>query len=379
MINFDTIILGGGASGSMCALASKNKNIAIIDKESKIAKKLLVTGNGRCNLTNKFITSGFYNRNIDFYLKRFNHNDSLEFFKNLGLLCYSDEEGRIYPISNSAKSVVSVIENSLNKRNIKYFLENVIQNIEIKKDKFYITTDKNQFSCNKLVVATGKSELLDKLNVKYREFNPSLCSLKTNSTRLLNNIRVHNAKVVGTCNGKQKSDVGEILFKESGISGIALFNISTLFARSGNFKGKIIIDLLPNISKEELNSYLLQRRTLDEVIPNFFDGMFSKEIAYEILNRTKVNENKSSLFLTDDEIERLTYNIKNLDFNVKGYYPNNQVFSGGVNLDDLDENLQHKKFSNLYFCGEICDVDGECGGYNLQWAWTSGYIVGNNI
>ena len=379
MLNFDTIVLGAGASGCMCGLTCKSKKIAIIDKENKIAKKLLVTGNGRCNISNTKVNSTFYNVNIDNYLKKFDNNASLEFFKNLGLLCYADEQGRLYPISNSAKSVVNVIENDFKKRNIEVFLENNIIKIERNNENFVVITDKNQFSCKKLVFATGKSELLDNLNIKYKTFYPSLCSIKTNNTHLLNNVRVRNARVTAKCHNKQKSDIGELLFKESGISGIALFNVSTLFAREGCYDGTITIDLLPTVCKKDLIKYLLERRAIDEKIPNFFDGMFVREIAYEILNRAKIDENKSSLLLTHEEIEKFANFIKELEFNVKGYYPNNQVYSGGVELDDLDQNLQHKNIKNLYFCGEICNVDGECGGYNLQWAWTSGYIVGQNI
>lgn len=379
MLEFDTIILGGGASGCMCALISKNKNIAIIDKESKIAKKLLVTGNGRCNITNLNMDSKFYNKDISMYLKRFNNEKSLDFFKKLGLLTYADEQGRVYPISNTAKSVVNVFENAFKKLNTKFFLENEIKKVEQINDKFVITTDKNQFLCNKLVVATGKNEFIDMLNIKYNQFYPSLCSLKTNNTHNLNNVRIRNVQITAYCNNKTKRDCGEILFKESGISGISIFNVSTLFAREKNYNGKISIDLMPNIDKENLIKYLMKRREIDVEISYFFDGMLAREIAYEILNRAQINENKSSLQLTTFEIKKFANYIKNLEFVVKGFYENNQVSSGGIDLQDLDYNLQHKKTKNLYFCGEICDVDGECGGYNLQWAWTSGFIVGNII
>ena len=119
-----------------------------------------------------------------------------------------------------------------------------------------------------------------------------------------------------------------------------------------------------------------RRKALKLAIPCFFDGLFVKEIAYELLNRCKLNENRTSDKLNDSEIKKLATIIKNLDFTVKGYYENNQVYSGGVKIDALNVNLECKNIKNLYFCGEICDIDGECGGYNLQWAWTSGAIVG---
>ena len=379
MLNFDTIIIGGGASGCMCGLSCSASNIAIIDNNNKIAKKLLITGNGRCNLTNLKMKSKFFNQDISLYLDRYNVSSTLDFFASLGLMTFSDEENRVYPISNSAKSVVNVIENAINKSNINVFLEHCVEKIVKEGDNFIITTNKESFTCNNLVLATGKSELLDCLKIEYKNFMPSLCALKTKSTRTLSNIRLRDVKVEACVNGKSISDIGEVLFKDSGLSGIAIFNISSLFAREGKFDGKVTIDMLPKEDTESLIKMLQKRKTLNCLVRQFFDGMFVKEVAYEIFNRCKIDENKPSIRITAQEIENFAHTIKSLDFTVKGYYPNNQVFSGGVKLSDLDENLQHKQIKNLYFCGEICDIDGQCGGYNLQWAWTSGHIVGNAL
>ena len=140
MKKFETIILGGGASGCMCMLSSKQESVAIIDKENKIAKKLLVTGNGRCNISNLNVNSNFYNINIDKYLKKFNSPQTLKFFEGLGLICYADEEGRLYPISNTAKSVVNVIENAVQKKNVSTYLDNNILDVKRDNDKFIIIT-----------------------------------------------------------------------------------------------------------------------------------------------------------------------------------------------------------------------------------------------
>ena len=288
MLSFDTIIIGGGASGCMCALATNNKNIAIIDKDNKIAKKLLVTGNGRCNLTNTNMNSTYFNRDISSFLDKFDYHRTIEFFSDLGLVTFNDEQGRLYPISNSAKSVVSVIENTLTKKNIRTFLDNTVIKIEKNDNKFIVHTDKNQFICNNLVIATGKNDLLDNLKIEYKNFTPSLCALKTNRTKLLTNISLRDVKVTGTINGKYMSDVGEVLFKDSGLSGIAIFNISSLFAREGKFDGKVIIDMLPKEDNESLIKMLHKRKALNCQTRQFFDGMFVKEVAYEIFNRCKI-------------------------------------------------------------------------------------------
>ena len=212
-----------------------------------------------------------------------------------------------------------------------------------------------------------------------KPFVPSLVSLKIDCPKFLNGIRVSNVKVSLLADGKEKSDWGEILFRENGISGICVFNLSTLLARNNTQNGKIEIDLLPNMSDEQTYNLLLKRRNLNVKINSFFEGLFVSQIGYEILNRMKLYEERQCKTLSENDIQKMTKLIKHLDFNVKGFLDNNQVFSGGVPLSSLEANLQSKQIPNLYFTGEACDVDGECGGYNLQWAWTSGKIVGENL
>lgn len=171
-----------------------------------------------------------------------------------------------------------------------------------------------------------------------------------------------------------------MLFKDNGISGIVTFNISTLFARQANFQGHIKIDLMPQLSYGGLCEFLKDRRQSPLPVKNFFDGLFVPQVGYYILNKVKIsNEEKPCIELTHEEIEKMAFEIKNMTLNVKGHYDNNQVYSGGVLLEDLTDNLESKSVNNLYFCGEVCDVDGICGGYNLQWAWTSGRIVGESL
>ena len=375
---FDTIILGGGASGCMCAMQAKGK-VAIIDKLNKIAKKLLVTGNGRCNLTNINAAAAFYNdKRVEKFFKQFGVDKTLDFFTQIGLVVQYDGN-KVYPLSNSARSVVDVINNALSAK-VKTITNCEILNIKIENGQFMLESQVEQFLCNRLVIASGGKSVenfLKNYNIPHSTFYPSLCAIKTTNTHSLNNVKLHDVKVYAvTSSGKSRADRGEVLFKESGLSGIVIFNLSSLFAREKNFSGKLIIDLLPDLEFDDLCQLLNKRKALKLAIPCFFDGLFVKEIAYELLNRCKLNENRTSDKLNDSEIKQLATIIKNLDFAVKGYYENNQVYSGGVKIDALNDNLECKNIKNLYFCGEVCDVDGECGGYNLQWAWTSGAIVG---
>lgn len=377
---FDVIILGAGASGMMCASTIKGKKVAVVDQAKNAAKKIMVTGNGRCNLGNNSISSKFYNRNIDSFLKQFSEIETAKFFSDLGLVTYVDEEGRIYPISNSAKSVMDILEYGARKAS--FFLGERIKNIKKEGTSFVVNLETKIITSPKIVVATGggSGEILKMLKVPYKEFVPSLVSLKSKQTRDLNGTRVSNVLVKATnAFGKTRSEKGEVLFRENGLSGIVIFNLSTLYARSGRFEGKVEIDLLPDVSEKGLKEILQKRKSLESRLDKFFVGMFANSVANEIFKQSKLNTNAPCATLKENEILILAKTIKNMQFNVCGALDNNQVFSGGVPLEDLDENLMHKNLQGAYFVGEICDVDGVCGGYNLQWAWTSGHIVGEEI
>ena len=386
MKHFKTIIIGGGASGMMCALSSQNKNIAVIDQGHKLAKKILVTGNGKCNLTNMqcLNDTGFeYNQDISIFLKRFSVLDTLHYFSGLGLETIEDTEGRIYPLSLSAKSVMDTLQLAFTQKNISSILNETVQELSKQGETFIIQTDKNTYSCEKVVLATGGdtfSFILDKFHIAYKEFNPSLCALKASGTKQLSGQKLNNVFVTATdSHNHTHSEVGEVLFKDEGLSGIVIFNCSALFARSGNYQGQISIDLLKDYSLDQVIEKLNARKNNTKNTHDFLTGLFTNTLNAELLYRAKIKDTKNSMDLGEDEITRLAQMIKNLTFTIDGYYENNQVYSGGVNLNELTPNLESKKVKGLYFCGEICDVDGICGGYNLQWAWTSGHIVGESL
>lgn len=382
MKKFNLIIIGAGASGLMCALKSKEKNIALIDANSKPGKKILVTGNGRCNLTNMCIEAKNYNQDIEKYLSRFNQTQTLNYFSSLGLETFADEEGRVYPISNSAKSVVDVILNKLENK-VEFILNQKVVKVEKQNEEFIVSTEQDKYYCKKLVIATGgksAEEIIKSFNISCKSFTPSLVALKSNAIKDLNGVKVSSVLVKATnFNGETKEEVGEVLFKDNGISGIVIFNLSSIFARTNCFKGKITIDLLPNLTNKELFNKLEKRKDLCVNIDKFFTGFFIPALANEIFKQAKINTNSNSKNLTNQQLEKLVFTIKNLTFSVDGYYDNNQIHSGGVLLSELTQNLMSKQVKNLYFIGEVCDVDGVCGGFNLQWAWTSGAIVGESL
>ena len=383
MEEFDVIIIGAGASGTMCALsADKDKRIALVDAMSFPAKKLLVTGNGRCNLTNVKLSSDFYNQDLTKYFAMHDNSQTLSFFEELGLLINIDEESRVYPYSNSARTITDILFKEIKKRNIFLFCEQNITKITRMGEFYCVKTNDYVLYSKKVVFATGGNtnpEFFEELDINLKPFVPSLCALKTQSTKRLSGQKLSDVVVTAVCDGDKKQQKGEVLFKDSGLSGIVIFNLSTLFARKNKFEGKVYIDTMPHITIEDVFDLLTERKKIAETAGELLLGMFHHEINKEILWRNNLDEQTSIDELDDNLIQAIAQTIKHFDFNVDGAYDNNQVFCGGVTLDQLDDTLQSINNHGIYFCGEICDVDGECGGYNLQWAWTSGNIVGVNL
>ena len=382
MKNFDVVIVGGGASGCFAALNCPQKSVAIIEKDDRLAKKLLVTGNGRCNITNLNCSSEFYNQNIDRFLSQFSCQDAISFFDDLGLKTYADDQNRVYPVSNSAKSVVQVLNFWLNKRKIQSFCNQQVLALTKNNGGYVVKTQTDEFFANKVVVATG-TEFLDTLNafnLQKSKTMPSLVSLATKQkNKRLDGVKVSNCLVTCLCNGKTASEYGEVLFRENGLSGICVFNLSCVFARQKSFLGKVYINLLPNYTLEKLTAILNRNKTLFDDVQTMLCGLLHKEVANEVAYRSNLDAVVKCKDLSNKNISDLANNIHKLEFDVNGSFSNNQVTNGGIKIDCLTSCLESKQNENLFFCGEICDVDGNCGGYNLQWAWTSGYVVAKGL
>lgn len=386
MIKKDIVILGGGASALMCACSCNEKRqIIIIEKADRIGKKILATGNGRCNLTNLNLNNSFYNTlEVDKFFKRFDNKKTLNFFQDLGLETYSDQEGRVYPISNTANSVLDVLRLKIEKlKNTQILCNTTIDKITDKKDGFIIKLSNGELILTeKLVLAFGSNEnnLLKDLPFKINSFKKSLVSLKTTPNKGLDGIRVDNVNISLKIRDKNFTENGEVLFKKNGISGIVVFNISSLLARENLDKIDIFLDFLPDISLNELISKLKKRiKTMQDYnTDNFLTGIFHKSINQNLIEKAKIPF-KKNIEIVDNEILELANLIKKYHVKIVGFGDNNQVNSGGISLECLDDNLQSKYKKNLYCIGELVDVDGVCGGYNLQWAWTSGRIVGENL
>ena len=386
VLDKDVVILGGGASGLMCATFIKNRQVTILEKADKIGKKILATGNGRCNLTNIHKDYSRYNDvRVKDYIERFSEIDTIEYFEKMGLVTYSDVEGRVYPRSDTANSVLDVLRLKIDSMpNVEYMCGAMVSSVEETNHKYTIHLEDMDIRCNTLVLGVGGKSgeaILDALKVDYRPYRRSLGAVRSDKNIGLNGVKVDNVEVTLEIGNKKYSQNGEILFKEDALSGIVVFNLSAYIARENVDSAYMYINLLGDYTKDSLIDILtIRKNNMKEYkIRDYFIGLFHKAIYTSILNRMGIDVDRKVSSLKDSEIITMADIITGYRVRVYDVCNNNQVYSGGVSLDNLTDKLCVKGRDGLYCMGELIDVDAECGGYNLQWAWTSGYIVGSNI
>ena len=271
------------------------------------------------------MSSCSYNQNLNKYISRFSADETIQFFNNIGLVTYTDEEKRVYPISNTATSVLSVLKNQLETmKNIKIETNKQVFDVFYEKSKYKLTFEDGSFEYFDIVVVASGNQtnlsIFDKFRIKYKNFVPSLCSIKTQKHKALAGVRVSNVKVNCKIQNTEFNQVGEVLFKEDGISGIVIFNLSTYMARLNNFNGyKIYLDFLPNVEKNELMQMLNSRiiNLSEQKVEEFLTGMFHKQLNYEILKRSKINLENTIKCLKTCEINEI---MKIIKLQVVGFY-----------------------------------------------------------
>lgn len=401
---YDVIIIGAGASGLMAAAAaaSKGARVALLEHKDDIGKKILATGNGRCNFTNTDMSVNKFHGSkalIKNGLAQFNYSDTIRFFKELGIPAY-DNAGYIYPNSRQAASVVAAFRMELMRLHVDVKTGINITDIKPADDRtgYCIQTDKGSFKSKRLIIACGltASPKLGSDGSLFRQIEalghhiqkplPALCGFSCDGLNFkkITGVRC-DATVASVIDGQMtEQNTGELQLADYGISGIPVFQISSLMSRALD-KGQrveVIIDFLPAFSDDELNGYIKDRsitttdnRSLNEML----NGLLNNKLLLELIHKSGVSPDKKGRLLTDDDCKSLTRSIKHTVVSVKK--PRGlefaQVCAGGICTKEIDvRTLESKIHPGLYFCGELLDVDGICGGYNLQWAWTSGYIAG---
>ena len=401
---YDVIIIGAGASGLMAAAAaaSKGARVALLEHKDDIGKKILATGNGRCNFTNTDMSVNKFHGSkalIKNGLSQFNYADTIRFFKELGIPAY-DNAGYIYPNSRQAASVVAAFRMELMRLHVDVKTGINITDIKPADDRtgYCIQTDKGSFKSKRLIIACGltASPKLGSDGSLFRQIEalghhiqkplPALCGFSCDGLNFKKITGVRCDATVASVIDSQMTEqnTGELQLADYGISGIPVFQISSLMSRALD-KGQrveVIIDFLPAFSDDELNGYIKDRsitttdnRSLNEML----NGLLNNKLLLELIHKSGVSPDKKGRLLTDDDCKSLTRSIKHTAVSVKK--PRGaefaQVCAGGIYTKEIDvRTLESKIHPGLYFCGELLDVDGICGGYNLQWAGTSGYIAG---
>ena len=396
-------VIGGGASGLMAAITTKKsgKEVIILERKDRILKKVLITGNGRCNITNVNANiSNYFGKNIssvENILNRFTPQDTMDFFNELGIICNEENRGKVYPLSGQASSVVDALRFEAERLGIKIETEFYVRKIEKDGFKFRIySEDRKKIEAGRVILAAGGQsypelgsngsgfELAKELGHSVTKLSPSIVQLKTEKHQVkgLQGIKTDAAVTAYGDNKKICTYDGELLFTDYGISGNVVFNISFVMPLYENVEFEI--DFMEKFDYNELYEMLKERKRILShlTMENYFNGMINKKLGQFLSKVSGIEKlSKPVKDLNDSDIRKLCtvlkkYRVKILE--TTGF-KNAQVTAGGVSLDEVNtETLESKIVKGLYFSGEVLDVYGECGGFNLQWAWASGYIAGEN-
>ena len=401
------IIVGGGAAGLTSALIAKDFGIdvAIIEGTDRVGKKLLTTGNGRCNISNTNINNNrYHSENENFYehtLDSFNIDHTIDFFSCLGIPIVTLEGGKMFPMSLQASSVLDILRFAIEEKHIPVYTNTKAKEITIKNDGFKIlTADNSTYTCKKLIMATGGKSapktgsdgsgytLAKQLGHSVLSTVPALVQLKLNYNRLkaLSGVKFDGNAEIFINDKLVEKEFGEILFTDYGISGPPILQLSRTasYGLSKNNKVSLKIDILPTISSEDLKEFLENHWSLfaSRSAYDSFIGIINKKIIPIILKEASIEDvHKPCCDLNLKEKDALFILLKQWEFEVSGTntFANAQVTAGGINTKEINsQTLESNIVPNLYFAGEILDVDGDCGGYNLQWAWSSGAIAGKS-
>ncbi len=401
MKTYDLIVVGGCSAGIVAAINAKRRNsdlkIAVIEKLPRIGKKLLATGNGKCNLTNETAAMHDYvgKEFAEYAFEKYSPQKVKEFFASLGLLCYTDSCGRVYPESNTASSVVDALRFEIERLNIDVYCDTAVTDIKHKTD-FVIN---GEFICKKLIIAAGgKSSpsqgsdgsgyaLAKSLGHGITKLYPALVPLCAfpEITKPMKGVRVRNVTLTLKGDKKVAQTSGEILFTDYGLSGIAAMELAAVaqkYIDSVKHNPFTIIDFMPDMSYNELVDYLANLNKIKGFtdIDNLLTGFLPKAVGIAICKACNLYKSDKLISeLNEKDIRKIAEKIKNFPLEVSGTkgFKDSQVTSGGIKTNEIDnKTMQSKICRNLYFAGEIIDVDGGCGGFNLQWAWASGMLAG---
>ena len=382
--------------------ALKGDNVTIIEHNDRLGKKLLATGNGRCNLTNRLLEKDIDSHFCDlgcadraFYehvITAFGYNDTIRFFKELGLM-FKYRQDLVYPNSDQASSVLDALRFKIRELGIDTIFECNVTGVCKENDTFVIRSDKGIYKCDKLILATGSKampssgsdgsgyRIAESFGHTIDNVRPGLVQIKSDEEyfKSVSGVRCAAALSLYDDNEKKYEERGELQFTDYGISGIAAMNLSN---RLHVCKGTpyVHVDFLNDIKKEELTDILTDRKRLlgRREAQDFMTGIVNKKLGIMLLKSVGIKPSGQVSDIADKELLMLAENLKDFVIRVDGTkgFEQAQICMGGVSTAQIDENMQSRIVPSLYFCGEIINLHGDCGGYNLQLAWSTGAIAG---
>ena len=398
-------IIGAGASGVFAALILKQNYIdtTVIERNANALKKIYATGNGRCNFTNRNVSyKNYHGENPKFTIsaiKKFDNYDVIEFFNDMGIPEVELENGKIFPKSLQASSIVKQMMCLANHLEVEFIFDSFVDDVRKNGDVFEVKSNDSIYKFDYLVVACGSKAykksgsdgngyiLMKKFGHNIVKTHPGIVQLRLNgdSFKKMSGTKFKaNAKLV--VDGKEVFEFyHDVLFTDYGISGPTILQLSGEAIRAKN-KGldvKIRIDTV-DLDENKLYEHLIYIISLNyyKKINELLVGLINDNLIEEVLNQANINCDINVCELSKEEVYKLAHTLKNLEFSVSGYKDEDsgQITCGGVDTDEINPStMESKKIKNLYIIGEIMDVDGDCGGYNLQWAFSSAYSCAMSI
>ena len=391
--DYQVAIIGGGASGLLCAVElSRGKNafngneIVVFEGKERVGQKLLATGNGQCNLSNKNLSERYYHGDKNFIskiCKTQEFRDVSNYLEGIGIPVTTVKDGRVYPLSKQANSVLDTLRDFLEFKKVNVKTSEKVTKISKYTNRFKIFSEKGEYIVDKVVIAVGGScgkqfgtdgtsyALAENFGHKLTQLRPSLVQIKTDVKNIKGLKGLKETACVSAFDGKNflSKSTGDILFTDYGISGNAVFSVSGYLAEAKN--PKVIVEFLPDLTFDETENLILQRKKLSFIKEqDLLNGLVNKKIGLAILKTVK-----------NLSVTAITNAVKNFQLEVTGNLGFNyaQVTKGGIKTDEITEFFESKLQKGLYLIGEVINVDGDCGGYNLNFAFASGIISAKNI